>query len=310
LLNEDNPDNHSHLRLGSRTPIEVPDEPEAHRFFRAANLELRLRLEVDDVEPIATDVPRGDRTERSQPLLYNEKRNGGADETPVTPVGRSRFILDVREDISGLRDWHMTAILLETIQEESKAGHFVLLSAEPFSVSRFYSQPLDARGDQGTIIVASYDSDTRMWELKQVSRLYHYVLPPQSIGESMDKPRRLEIHDVREDHTDGDGDRGFYRPYPVAEKGIPETPRPLDLRHRVVEFRLTPSAEIWIKPSDVERGFFLPEWASHEIFRQRSELGLGAALDAFRGEFLYGLPVGIATAKETGPVTTRPRSGN
>src|SRR5207249_3660811 len=47
-------------------------------------------------------------------------------------------------------------------------------------------------------------------------------------------------------------------------------------------------------------GYFMPEWASFEIFRQHSQFGLGAALEAFRGEFLYGMPVGIAPAKERG----------
>ena len=64
-------------------------------------------------------------------------------------------------------------------------------------------------------------------------------------------------------------------------------------KHVTVEFRLTPSAEIWIRPSDVERGYFAPEWNSHDIFRQRGELGLGAALAWLRAEFLYGMPVGI-----------------
>ncbi|MFB6418590.1 hypothetical protein [Bradyrhizobium tunisiense] len=276
---------YSYLRLAERIPIEsVAGGNEA---LGAADLQMRLRLEIDDVKPISVDVPRGDRSGRVPPLLINE--------TPSNVRKPSQFVLDITEEISGAADWRMTATLLEFVQETTTRGQFVLLGTEPFSVSRFYSRPIDARGDQGTVIVASYDSDTRMWEMKQVSRLYHYVFPPQSIGESMDKPRQLEIHDVPEGDTGGDGGSGFYRPYPP-----PDAKHEPNLRHRVVQFRLTPSAELWIKPSDVERGFFLPEWASHEIFRQRSELGLGAALEAFRGEFLYGLSVGISTANETG----------
>src|SRR4029077_4180687 len=60
------------------------------------------------------------------------------------------------------------------------------------------------------------------------------------------------------------------------------------------------STEIWIQPSDSERGYFLPEWASHEIFRQNGDLGVGAALVGLRGEFLYGLSVGIDPSRETG----------
>ena len=287
LLKEFNSRDYSHLRLGGRDAIEIVAGKD--EVFIAANLELRLRLGIDEVEPISVDVLRGDRTGRAQPLLVNE--------LPNASKASSQFILEINEDISGAVDWRMTARLFELVQEASNEGQFVLLGAEPFSISRFYSRPIDARGDQGTVIVASYDSDTRMWEMKQVSRLYHYVFAPQSVGESMDKPRRLEIHDLPASNVAGDNGSGFYRPYPPDP---PPKADELNLRHRVVEFRLTPSAEIWIKPSDVERGFFLPEWASHEIFRQRGELGLGAALEAFRGEFLYGLPVGISTAKETG----------
>lgn len=225
-----NEDNYSHLRLGRRAPIEVSAGPGRDRFFRTANLELRLRLAIHDVEPISIDVGRGDRTGRSQPLLFNEL----SDESEA--VGAAPFILDISEEISAGSDWRLTAAILERVQERSNVGRFVVLSEEPFSIYRFFSRPIDARGDQGTIAVASYDSDTRMWELKQVSRLYHYIFPPQSVGESMDKPRRLEIRDVPASDTAGDGGTGFYGPVPPGDR--------TGLTRRVIEFRLTPSAEI------------------------------------------------------------------
>lgn len=273
------------LRIGPAPAIGI--DQAGNEWFAAANIDLRLRFNLTAVEPVAVDVPRGDRDGRSQPLMFREWR-------PVS--GSGTYILDARETMSPDGDWHLVANVIERVDMPEQSIPTLLLSHEPFAIQRFYSRPLAARGDQANVTVATYDSDTRVWQLKQVGRIYHYVQQPQSIGESMDKPRRLEIHDVETD-TEGevlplkDGD--FRRPVPTGMAG--------NLERLAVEFRLTPPADLWVRPSDVERNYFLPEWASREIFRQRSELGLGAALAAFRGEFVYGLAVGVTPEIERGP---------
>lgn len=273
---EPNADDYSYWRFAQRPALS--DGADANRFYRTAGIDLRLRLEVSSVAPIGVDVPKGDRTGRPRPLLV---RSGA-------PSGDGLFVLDLRETISADADRHLTAALIDRAGDTASFGmanDYVVLGEEPFSIVRFRSVALGNRGSQDNAQVASYDSDTRSWQLKLTQQNYHYEFPPQVAGESMDKPRRLEIHDPEPTKT------GLQTP---IVHGVP-------LGARVVEFRLAPSTEIWVQPSDVTRGYFLPEWASFEIFRQSGAFGLGAALTALRGEFLYGLSVGVDVSRETGP---------
>jgi hypothetical protein len=257
-----------------------PGRPELLTYATARYCAV-FHFAIDQVDPLGVDLPRFDRTGRGQPLVMRLDNNEPGD-----------FGLVVTEILNGSDEWHLTAELLERVQSTNKDnGGRVLLSEQPFAFHRFYSQPLEARGNQGNVTVAKYDSDTGAWLVVQVARVYAYTLPPQSIGESMDKPRRLELHDTEL------GAEEFLRPYPPEPGGT----APTGIARRAVEFRLPPPAQLWIRPSDVQRAYAPPEWASREIFRQHGELGLGAALDAFRGEFVYGLAVGIRPDLERGP---------
>ncbi|MES0110161.1 hypothetical protein [Mesorhizobium sp. M0013] len=272
-------DNYSHWRFSSRI-LEVPTGGK-WAGYRATDVDLRLRFSLVSIHPVGVDIPWGDRTNRPRPLLIEASDAGS----------RAKFILDLRETVSDASDRQLLASVIdqtEPAENIAASTAFTVISEEPFSIVKFSSERLQERGSQENSAVATYDSDRRSWEFKLTSPTYHYEYPPQVIGESMDKPNRLEIHDPI--HTDSD--YGWPRPYHPddGDDGV--------MRRRAVEFRLAPSAELWVRPSDVGRGYFLPEWASHEIFRQRGELGLGAAMAAFRGEFLYGLTVGIETSKE------------
>lgn len=249
---------------------------------------IQIYLPVTTVEPVGVDVNRTDRTGRPAPLLI-----------PIpaaqNPPDSLCFYLSATETISPTED---RSLEVEIFKKKSQPGErsYVILSQEPFSVLHFTHVPLSDRGDEASQSVAIYSDDDRIWQYKLVTDLYHYVLPPQSIGESADKPHRLEIQDLLQAPSD-DG--------PPPQPFVPELddlknplPQQSGLKRRAVEFRLTPSAEIWIRPSDVERGYFMPEQASYDVFRQRGEYGLGAAVAYIRAEFLYGLPVGIDVSKE------------
>lgn len=275
-----------HLRLGGRgarlglgrgSPIlAYPDG-------RIAT-EIRLAIPAAKVEPVGVDVPRADRSGRPGPLLIP------LDATGASTSAANLFWLTATETLSPTHDRLLEATVTENAQETGERS-YVVLASEPYSIFRFTHQPLHARGQADAATVAFYAGDDRVWQYRRVSDFYHYVLPPQSIGESADKPRRLEIHDLE----------------PAVSLDTPPKPfvpdfdehgNELGRKRRVVEYRLTPSAEIWIRPSDVERGYFMPESTSHEIFRQAGQHGLGAALGYLRAEFLYGLSVGIDVGKE------------
>lgn len=246
--------------------------------------ELRLPIAAAKVEPVGVDVARADRSGRPGPLLIPLDATSGG-----TPTANLLW-LTATETLSPTHDRLLEAIVTENSQETGERT-YVVLASEPYSIFRFTHQPLHARGQADAATVAFYSGDDRLWQYRRVSDFYHYVLPPQSIGESADKPRRLEIHDLEPDVSLATPPRPFA---PDLDKDGNERGR----KRRVVEYRLTPSAEIWIRPSDVERGYFMPESTSHEIFRQPGQLGLGAALGYLRAEFLYGLSVGVDVGKE------------
>lgn len=239
---------------------------------------IRVVVPVSRVEPAAVDVARTDRSGRPTPLLIPQNPSPSGPEI--------RFHLSATETISPTQDRLLEVDVLEN-SHESGDRSYVVLSQEPFSVLQFTHRPLGDRGDLGSASVAFYSSDDRIWQFRRVTDHYHYVLPPQVVGESADKPRRLEIHDLPDYSTE-------MPPRPFAGADATEG----DLKRRAVEYRLTPPTELWIRPSDGARGYFMPESASYEIFRQRGEFGLGAPLAFIRSEFLYGLSVGIDVSKE------------
>lgn len=277
-----------HLRVGGkgeRTDFSATGSVLVYPDGRAA-AQVRMPIPVTRVEQIAVDTHRGDRSGRPAPLLIPLEPRPTAGPTTVPPIA---YWLTATETTTPRQDRWLEADLLENTPDAG-ARSYVVLASEPFSVLRFRHLPLSDRGDAESGSVAIYSSDDRLWQYKRVSSQYHYSLPPQAIGESADKPRRLEIHDL--DPPDDPAPRPFIT---TADAEAPD-------QRRAVEYRLTPSAEFWIKPSDVERGYFMPESTSYEIFRQSGAYGLGAALTHLRAEFLYGLPVGIDIAKETGIV--------
>lgn len=279
-----------------------PDE----KLFSESQSTAKLRVEwdlslaIDEVVPQRSDVSWGDREQRTLPLLVRATTPGSAvqDGHP--------FILRVIETISPRDDRHFKSLLLENSADTSTSkDKYTLLSRHPWGVLRFARTRFTRLGDEENATIAVFDSDQRVWQFKLVDPEYHYQYPPQGIGESADKPRVLELHDV---NARGQDDKPLHEG--VLEKNgqtLVVRPVPLDStdqkprRSYVVESRHTPSLDLWIRPSDLDRNYFLAEWNAYEIFRQRGDFGLGVALRALRGEFLYGLSVGVDPTRESGP---------
>lgn len=262
-----------------------------------------LRLQVNDVIPVTVDFPWGDREERPLPLVIRSLHDlKKASKGPN--LGSSPFVLQIRESIAPDRDRWLVANLYEnSVDTDVDEETFTLLAQQPISVVRFTRRRINRLGDAGNAIVASFNSDDRIWHVKLAIPEYHFEFPPQVIGESADKPSRLELHDINETQRLKDdvvrpaGDAPITLIRPAPSRGVMGDPD----RSYLVECRLTPSMDLWIRPSDLERGYFLPEWAAFEIFRQRNDFGIGVSLRGLRGEFLYGLMVGIIPRLETGP---------
>ena len=290
-----NPDTSQYLRCGG--PGIVVPAPGAPVFARRETparptaLKFQMLFAVSGISPSNVDVARFDRGRRVDPLLIGPSEDTDAEQP---------FWFWVTEQAAPTLDRMLTADIYRSVQSVPGNLSYVLLSEEPFSVLRFKTASLASRSDDGSAAVAEYSSDDRLWKLKQVADRYHYVLPPQVVGESADKPRRLEIFDLPDVLPSDDDGFSPFRPYDDAPGDGANAQAWGDLHRRAIEFRLAPSTEIWLRPSDVQRSFYMAEWDADQLFRQRGELGLGAALGELRGEFLYGLSVGIDVSRERG----------
>lgn len=248
-------------------------------------------LNVTRVRSNRIDVPWGEREVRQFPLVI----------PLLQETGQSNFVLHVRESISPRQDRHLVCNLIEKHTDNANtADSYLLLSRDPWSVVKFNRRRFSLSGDQDDAIIATFDSDNRVWRYKMLAPEYRFQFPPQVIGESADKPRRLELHDINAIDPDGkilresdvvsDGGKlQFIRPVPIGNG---------TRKSYVVENALTPSLDLWIKPSDLARKYVMAEWNAYELFRQRNDFGIGVALRALCGEFLYGLMVAIETASE------------
>ncbi len=238
------------------------------------DVELSLTLALGEVRPVTVDIPHGDRGERRADLLIDENPSA------VKRASEERFVLSIDERLRDDQDWHLVARLFERNAEASdQRKSFTVIGEYPFYLYRYSRLPLDFSGNEQEAQVAEWDSDDREWRYKNVSELYHFTFPPAVTGESMDKPQRLEIHDpVEADVTS-----------PIVQLD----PDPHGKETYLVDSRLSPPTDIWTKPEDIARNFFLPEHSGRALFSQNGVFGPGMELAGLRGELLYGMPFGI-----------------
>ena len=226
------------------------------------DIEWNLALAIDSAKPVTTDIPHGQREERPEDLLIEEnaiKAPGDHEGSKTDPS----FVLKISERLRDDKDR-----LLEATLTERKAGQnirqvYTVINQLPFTIYRFIRQPLVDSGRIENPEVAHYSSDEQQWRMLKASDTYMFIRQAGSVGENADKPGRLEIHD----HGRMDSDP--------------------------VNMRLSPPTTVWVKPSDLARNYFLPEYAGRELFRQQNDFGVGMRLSGLRFELLYGLSAGL-----------------
>jgi ElaB/YqjD/DUF883 family membrane-anchored ribosome-binding protein len=246
--------------------------------FWPAQAEAVLELDVTHVVPVAVG---GGEDGTPGPLLLPMTASGG---------NRMEFHLWANESVGGSRARSLTASLYDRRESGGLRVDYVVLSEQPFGFARVQPQPLDARGAIDGGQVATYER--HQWLFKRVDAFQRVSFSPQSVGESMDKPRRFAIVDAP-----ATTDSSVPRPWDAADAaGLPV--------RRALECRFTPSADLWVRATDTDRTFVLPEWELGRLWRRKDTLGVGVALAALRGEFLYGMPVGIDVAREQGVART------
>lgn len=288
-LLEDDTNQYSKLEISrfSRKAIDGVKEVAGPVGLRA-----RLLINIDSIQPIGIDIPRGVTADKKPPILIDLTESGTTTKKPDSQGGArseekpAAYLLEIREELIAHADRNFTVRLKERSGNNAPSrSSYLVLSQQPFGLLRFNRTPL--QGSEASTEIASYDGLSREWQFLKSSDEYRYALPAQAIGEDADKPRRNEIHDFPSSNNNGN----VHPPYPDDKDPVATY---------LVCHRMVPAAELWIKPSDLNRNQVRPEWAADEIFRGQNDFGPGVALKGFRGEFLYGLSVGINTDLETG----------
>lgn len=276
------------LRSADRAP---PDPRPQARTVPRLDVEWSFDFALSHAQPVTTDIPHGVREERPLDLLIRETRD--LPETPdrskeeashATISGRdtmqpttSPLRLGVVERVRDDQDHRLTAALYDTDSAETGQRGTTVIGDRPFSVYRYRRQSIAESGRDDGGPVAEYDSDGRQWLLRKASQTYLLAMQAGAVGEDAHKPGRLVLRDP--DSRDA--------PAPVA------SPEGSVLVRHALDMRLSPPTHLWIRPSDLERSFLLPEYAGRELFRQRGDFGLGVSLAALRSEALYGLALGL-----------------
>ena len=271
LLVHNCPINDSNVRSTDsdvQSTLSIRRRDRQHRDKNAPNaptldIEWNLALAIDTAKPVTTDIPHGQREDRPEDLLIEEKALEANDDQEDSQQDEASFVLEVRERLRDDQDR-----LLEATLTERKAGQnirqvYTVINQLPFTIYRFIRQPLADSGRIENPEVAHYSSDEKQWKMLKASDTYMFIRQAGSVGENADKPGRLEIRDC-----------GREKPNPV-------------------NMRLSPPTTVWVKPSDLARNYFLPEYAGRELFRQQNDFGIGMRLSGLRFELLYGLSAGL-----------------
>lgn len=259
----------------------VPDLLPGTESAPALDVEWKLRFGLIETYPETVDIPHGDRASRPATMLIREPVAIPEANLLQTAAIREPLALEVTERLRDDQDRSLNAVLYDTAAGGDQKHSVTVLMDRPFSVYRYGEQPFTDAGSSESSTVAEYDSDTRQWRQRAIAEAYLMTRPPGAVGEDADKPGRLELHDAR---ADGDG------PLLPPEDGV--------ARRLVVDMRLSPPSLLWVRPTDLDRNFVLPEYAGRELFRQRGDFGLGVSLAGMRSEALYGLSLGLLVPRE------------
>lgn len=136
----------------------------------------------------------------------------------------------------------------------------------PMQVARLHFPRLSRRADATDDQVAVWSSGAEgggSWRLRDPDQTAQIVLPPQGVGEAMEKGRGLDGYDDLAEDTPAD-------------------------------FRFTPPALIEVDPSPLDSGFVEPAWSLDRIFNRPGEIEPGAALRRVAYELLYGMAGAIS----------------
>ncbi|HKG21749.1 MAG TPA: hypothetical protein VKC34_07600, partial [Blastocatellia bacterium] len=192
---------------------------------------------------------------RGSPIVFN----------PATPAieWKAGFILRVREATEPGSNQTIQAILSIAPGGPTANLEAYVLDAEPFLFGRVRAAGFQQHlADAITTEIGNWTNraGSQGWELSTGAGSFSLDLPPQSVGEAMHK--RLEERDV-----------------------TPGNP---------VDFRLSPAAELRLRPSYYAQRFAEASWNLRRILGYPGQRAPGAQLDHAQFELFYGMNIEIS----------------
>lgn len=237
----------------------------------AHGVELALTLPVYGLQPGGQDAPSGaTRTATRDPtrqLLADDLRPNASDPLlfPATDPAVSRYELVVRETAGRGRD-HEVRLKLRSVNDDrtsSATGMVLVIDPEPFRVAGVrYIEPRAASSDEANEVAVwnAGGEGGLSWRVRDENERVELLLPPQVIGEAMEKNRA-------DDAT---------RP-PDISPGKPAA------------VRFGAPTVVEIDPTYADTGYHEPGWNLRRILGFPGQRSPGARLRQLRAELVYGL---------------------
>lgn len=235
---------------------------------------LRPRFEIKDlalwVQKVvvgAQDAAPGEHTEAALALTFD---TGVTSDAPSD--AQAKLIVEELAP-SQAHEGHVSRVRLRLQRTTGSAPtqRILLLDRTPFFVAQVDVH--DWSGDASSVDIAHYaDSDTDLprWEIRGGTDGIAIRLPPQGIGEAMEKGKPADGYfDLDEKTTEAEREKNQ------------------------VAFRFTPTATLVVYPSYYKQTFAEPAWNSRRLFGHSGQRAPGAELKSASFELLYGMSATI-----------------
>ncbi|MGO7335701.1 hypothetical protein [Rhizobium leguminosarum] len=258
-----------------------PKEPELAPYPDAADARLawgvqaKLILPISDLTPFSQDdVPQGardtsvpiaveNRRDESEPLLLNLKPRA------TTTDGKPDFVLVASEVAARGDDQSVTLSVHATSQRKpAQNGNFaggmvLVLDPAPFRVAavEFAAPETSATTESDQIAVWNPQGENGLsWRVRDDGQSVRMVLPPQVLGEAMEKNPTATAEDPRDIVPDG-----------------------------AAAMRFGASTYLEVDPTFADTGFREPGWNLRRVLGYPGQRSPGSRLKDLRLELLYGL---------------------
>lgn len=191
---------------------------------------------------------------RSRPIVIDPQARAGA--TAKKPVG---YLLRADEDAQPGSS-HTLVLKLRTIPRvaglarASSKETAIVLDSSPFLVAQV-NYPRFSTAEAGITEIGNWTNaglEGPGWQLKSLSQPFDLVLPPQVLGEEMEKAKNVD-------------------------------------ENQAIDFRFSPPATIELKGSDNPQNFTEPPWNLRRILGYPGQRNQGQSIKSLQFELLYGL---------------------